>query len=245
MARYKSWAEYFESYAQFESLFVQASRLQRLIETIIKFTPEKGSILEVGCGSAVASILLGDLGYTVTGIDNDEAVVDNAQKRIAQLGMDIGILRMNASDLQFEDKSFDTVFSQGLLEHLSDEQILQSLKEQKRVAGTVIVDVPTKRAKHGPGSYGNERFLSIRQWRALISSAGLRIVYSYGRGMTVWAHLLPAVTWRLLDHILCQEVGFVCREEGKERSVFLGKVAETYRRWRFIRFRRALKPEMV
>ncbi len=243
MARYESWADYFEAYPQFEGFFTQAVRLQRLIESIIKFTPEKGSILEVGCGSAVASILLNDLGYKVTAIDNDEVVIDNARKRIAQVGMNIQILRMDASDLQFEDKSFDTVFSQGLLEHLSDGEILQSLKEQKRTARIVIVDVPTRRAKHGPGLYGNERFLSIRQWRALISSAGLRIGYSYGRGMTVCQELLPTVTQRLLDHILCPEVGFVCQEEGKKKSVFLQKVAETYRRWRFIRLRNKPKQE--
>lgn len=235
MAKYESWADYFEAYPQFESLFAQANRLQNLINTIIKYTPEKGSILEVGCGSAVACILLHDLGYKVTAIDNDKTIVDNAKKRIAQVGMNIETLCMDAVDLKFEDKSFDTVFSQGLLEHLSDEEIWQSLKEQKRVAGTVIVDVPTKRAKHGPGLYGNERFLSVKQWRVLISSAGLKIVDSYGRGMTVGAHLLPAVTWRLLDHILCPEVGFVCREEGKEGAVFLEKIAETYGRWRFIR----------
>jgi len=211
------WIEYFMRHHTVYNLFRQSIRLQKLIEAIIRFTPNNGRIVEIGCGSGLTLVLLNELKYQILGVDFDDDVLKYAKTNIG-LTKGIQLLRADMNSLPLRDKIFDTVFHQGLLEHFSDEKIIHTLKEQNRIAKTIIIDVPTNREKHGKYSFGDERLLSINYWRRLISSADLKVIYMYGRGMIKLAYLLPAAVYYVFDYLFSYEIGFVCKEKAKFRA---------------------------
>ncbi len=92
----------------------------RLIEAHL---PEKRPLraLDLGTGAGFFSFLLRDLGCEVTGIDYSEEMLNNAHKNAERLGYpDIRFLRMDAQSLEFEDGSFDFIFTRNVTWTLPD-----------------------------------------------------------------------------------------------------------------------------
>lgn len=92
------------------------------------------TVLDVGCGVGVLSDWLAGLGYAVTGVDTDEALMARmvAPHRVASIDA-----------LPFEDESFDAVVASEVLEHLPVDVFERSRDEMARVARTaIIVTVP-------------------------------------------------------------------------------------------------------
>jgi len=193
------------------NIFNRTIHLQKLIETVIQYTPKKGKILEVGCGSGFTSILLSKLGYEVTATDINDDLLAKVIKLKIEFNSNIDVLKMDMLYLRFEDKTFDTVFHQGLLEHFDDETIISALKEQKRIAKCIIFDVPNSKYKLGSWNIGDERLLSITHWKKLIHTAGLKVIDIHGRGYTLLAHILPHGLVRLFDVLFTTSTIFVCK----------------------------------
>lgn len=76
------------------------------------------SVLEIGCGSGAASVILARAGARVTAIDLTQAAVDMTTKHTEGLG--VAVRRMDAEHLEFPDQSFDFVFSWGVLHHSAE-----------------------------------------------------------------------------------------------------------------------------
>ena len=115
----------------------------------------------------------------------------------------------------FGDKAFDIAFSQGVLEHYADDNIIRALAEQRRIARIVVIDVPSGRGKIG--DYGDERSISPAQWRELIQASGLAVVSESARGMARWSERYP----KLLGWL---ENSWIARHFG-ENSIFVYKEA--------------------
>jgi ubiquinone/menaquinone biosynthesis C-methylase UbiE len=99
-------------------------------------------VLEIGCGSGAASCLFAKAGAKVTAIDiTNEAI--KITKNNAQLqNLKIKTLRQDAENLIFLDKSFDYIFSWGVLHHSQNTQ--KTFEEVSRVlkkygAGLIMV----------------------------------------------------------------------------------------------------------
>lgn len=80
------------------------------------------SVLEVGCGPATDTLALAELvGSTgrVVGVDLDPEMVDEANQRVevANLAGRVTHQKAEATDLPFEDNSFDGVRSERLFQH--------------------------------------------------------------------------------------------------------------------------------
>ena len=58
-----------------------------------------------------------------------------------------------------------------MLEHFSDDDIVKILKEELRIANTVIFGVPSKYFNDNEFMYGDERYLTEHKWRELIKRA--------------------------------------------------------------------------
>ena len=183
-----SWPEYLKG----ESLFSNAIRLRNLIWTIQRYVPTGSRALEVGFGSGATAFLLADLGYDVTAVDIDRELVERGGERFGAVvprGR-LDIRQANMLALPWRGRQFDLAYHQGVLEHFPDEQIVQALREQARVARWVIFDVPNNR--HRDPSFGDERLLPPAHWRRLVGAAGLQLVAERGRGFQRWLYLLPA-----------------------------------------------------
>lgn len=164
---------------------------QKLVNLVRKYVDTEGnktnSIIECGSGTAAVSIHLSTLGYNVTAIDIEEEVL----KLSHQLAEDyFATLEENKGKITFEKKSifeldykentFDVAFSNGVLEHFNDDEIIEIIKQQLFVAKTTIVGIPTKYFESKEAKYGNERVLELSYWRKLINTAGGKIIEEIG-----------------------------------------------------------------
>lgn len=102
--------------------------------------PSKGKILDVGCGNGFFCEVLKEIGgQNITGLDLDEALIQEAQRRASDIDYLIG----NANDLPFNDNQFEIVGSHAFLNCLTDPQ--SALSEMIRVCkpkGTIFAIFP-------------------------------------------------------------------------------------------------------
>jgi SAM-dependent methyltransferase len=75
-----------------------------------KYGDVPSSILDAGCGTGGHAVVLAQRGYEVTGIDQSEIMIDIAQEKAAQQGVDADFLAMNIIDFKLE-KKFDACIS--------------------------------------------------------------------------------------------------------------------------------------
>lgn len=88
-------------------------------------------VLEVGCGRGSLSAYFCDAGYDCTLLDISETSITLAKKIFQKNSLDAAFIVGDANNLDFSDKSFDIIFSIGLLEHFQD--INKTMEEQIRV----------------------------------------------------------------------------------------------------------------
>lgn len=95
--------------------------------------PKGATILDVGCGLGETSLLLATRfpGTTITGIDQNEALIEAATSTKAWKNPALHFITGDALRLPFDDDHFDFVFTRYLLHHLPDPPA--ALAELKRV----------------------------------------------------------------------------------------------------------------
>jgi SAM-dependent methyltransferase len=150
---------------------------------IIENCPAPARILEAGCGAALLSLILADLGYQVTALDRSKDVLDYAKSRMV-IGQHLRLDFVEGDLFQLRDKfkmrEFEAVCHSGVMEHFEDGAILSALAEQKHVAKKLIFKVPNIRTRKGPSHFGDERLLANRHWVDLIRKSGFRRVEVFG-----------------------------------------------------------------
>ncbi len=208
-----------EDFVAGETLFTNAIRLNNFIRVIEKYVPVGAKILETGFGSGKTAVMMADMGYYVTAIDVIEVLVERVQSRYAALFDDerLVIRQADMLHLPWNSVTFELAYHQGVLEHFSDDDIVQALTEQARVAPMVIFDIPNHR--YGERPFGDERLLRPSHWRRLIRSAGLQVMAEYGRGFKTWHYILPYAIfskkglykWPFISRLLGRSSIFVCK----------------------------------
>ena len=150
---------------------------KNLIDLIKKYSPNK-KIIEAGSGTGILSTYLASLGFDSVAIDIDKDILNLSKKIAKEYGaknkpkfMIDSILKLN-----YKNNEFDVSFSNGVLEHFSDKEIIKTIKKQLKIANTVIVGIPTKYFDDNEAMYGDERFLKLKFWREIISQAGGKII---------------------------------------------------------------------
>lgn len=148
-------------------------------------------VLDVGCGTGddvrAMAAKVGPSGQAI-GIDNSEVMITEAKKRCAGLRLPIEFRTAMASDLPFEDGSFDATRSERVFQHLLDRNA--ALAEMIRVTRrggrvgvldpdweTVVIDSPDRRVTQKILSASVEGHVNPwagRQNFSLFHAAGLR-----------------------------------------------------------------------
>lgn len=77
--------------------------------------PTPGAVLDLGCGTGSLSVLLSEMGYTVTGADIAPAMVARAEHKARMLRCPISFQVMDAANPAFAPHSFDAVLCRHLL----------------------------------------------------------------------------------------------------------------------------------
>lgn len=182
-----SWGEYYKGELAPEQFIAHLFGHREFLSEIAK---EKGSgaglrVLEVGSGTGSLSIFLSTLGFRVTSVDNNREILERASRHARRFGGKVDFVFGEAFSLPFQEKSFDFVFHQGLLEHFSDEDIRKLLAEQLRVAPLVFLSVPN--SFYPVRDFGDERLLNRKKWERVLSPYHLFLSrYYFSRFFPRW-----------------------------------------------------------
>src|ERR1044072_9518975 len=85
------------------------------------FDKAKGlRVLEIGCGLGTDGARFARAGAVYTGVDLTEAALSLARRRYEVENLPGRFSVADAESLQFEDESFDLVYSHGVLHHTPD-----------------------------------------------------------------------------------------------------------------------------
>jgi len=98
--------------------------------------PAPAAILDIGCGTGSLSLIMAELGYTVTGIDLSPAMIERAKAKVAGANFHI----MDAAHPQFSPQSFDVILCRHLLWALPEtDQVLQRWIALLKPGGRLIL----------------------------------------------------------------------------------------------------------
>jgi len=96
---------------------------------------DEHTVLDVGCGTAVLTILIKKThpNAHVIGVDADPRILEAAKLKAEKADADITLDRGSATELPYPDDSFDHVFLSMVLHHLTREDKVRALREIWRV----------------------------------------------------------------------------------------------------------------
>ena len=117
-------------------------------EAYIKRSIKKGdNVLDVGCGTGRTILSIVDIAENITGLDIDPKAIEDTKKNTANY-KNVDIVLGSATNIPFEDKTFDVVVFSMTLVNLDTEKS-KALSEMKRVAkdgAKIIVSVYSEKA---------------------------------------------------------------------------------------------------
>lgn len=113
-------------------------------ETVINLSPSKGKFLDLGTGTGWDSILIAKntVNVQICAVDLSDVMLKMAtnNSRKEGVGEKINFIKADAKSLPFEDGSFDAVFSQNMLHHQPEpEMMLAEIRRVVKPAGAVII----------------------------------------------------------------------------------------------------------
>jgi len=152
------------------------------------------SMLELGCGTGELSAILGIYGRTPYLLDYSEKNLKYVEDLFQELGINGFFYHADIlNGIPLEENSVDWVWSSGLLEHFSDNQIIEILKKSAMVCKKGVMSlVPNAGAmfyrlgkfimeQKGTWSYGNENpKFTVKPY---FEKAGLRNIKEYSVGI--------------------------------------------------------------
>lgn len=155
----------------------ERDRLEPFIPRFAEFERWRGKrVLEVGVGLGSDFVRFARAGAALSGIDLTEAAVEAVRRRLALEGLAADLRVADAESLPYADRSFDLVYSWGVLHHTPD--TARALAEVRRV----LV----------PGGEARIMLYSRRSWFAL----GVWLRHGLGRGRP----------WRSISAVLAEHL---------------------------------------
>lgn len=152
---------------------------RRVILEFLATLPDR-RFLEVGCGAGDLLQALARRGYTGLGIDLAAEAVAAARTRV-----DPSRVRVERTELEEVEGSFEIVVASEVLEHWADDvAFLRALRRRTAEGGHLLLTVPAHMAKWGPNDElcGHVRRYGREELRAKLDEAGFEplLVRSYG-----------------------------------------------------------------
>lgn len=112
-----------------------------IAKLIIALTNEGDSLLETGCGSGVLSAELAKAGRKAVICDFSQRILNGVKQLFSVSGLaepEAHCVDITQS-LPFTDNQFDVVWSSGVLEHWTDDEVLPIVKECARCARRCVI----------------------------------------------------------------------------------------------------------
>lgn len=120
------------------------NRHRLMASQLVKRIPAGARVLEIAPGPGYFCIELAKLGeFQITGLDISKSFMEIARNNAARAGLQIDFQQGNASEMPFEDETFDFTFCQAAFKNFA--QPVQAISEMYRVLRSggmsVIVDM--------------------------------------------------------------------------------------------------------
>jgi ubiquinone/menaquinone biosynthesis C-methylase UbiE len=125
----------------FDEIEQRRYELEPFIFKMADFAGARGkSVLEIGVGLGTDFVQFARAGAKATGIDLTEHGIELVRRRLALEGLEGDVRVADAESLPFEDKSFDRVYSWGVLHHTpATEQAVREALRVLRPGGEICV----------------------------------------------------------------------------------------------------------
>ena len=132
------WDNYYKYYTPTPLGVIMYGSHRKVLGRVLSalFKDKSVSILDVGCGKGSTLSSIREWGFTNSiGIDLSEVGLLSCEKIGLRIGKDV--FRVDATKTEYADKSFDIVFSEGMLEHYTN--FLPFADEMSRIAKDYII----------------------------------------------------------------------------------------------------------
>lgn len=150
----------------FEEVAAARDRLEPYIARFAAFDDTAGKeVLEIGVGLGSDHVRFARAGAVLTGVDLTPAAIDLTQRRLALEGLWSDLSVADAEALPFHDRSFDVVYSWGVLHHTPDSD--RAIREALRVlrpGGRACLMLYARRSWVGAGLWTRYGLLRGRPW---------------------------------------------------------------------------------
>lgn len=195
---------------------------------IVERVGQGGDLLEVGCGTGLIMERVRGFANSVRGIDISPGMLERARER----GLEVQ--EGSATELPFDDASFDVVYSFKVLAHVPDiDRALAEMARVTRPGGHVVFDTynrdsmrylikrvfgPRKTSTAFDEAAITTRFDSPAQARAraeaigeIVDEAGIRVVTAHPAvlRLPLVGALTERVEWTLMDSPASRLAGFL------------------------------------
>jgi ubiquinone/menaquinone biosynthesis C-methylase UbiE len=115
-----------------KTTFKDLKRHKWMAKRLAEKIPEHGKVLEIAPGPGYFSIELAKLGnYEISGLDISKSFVEIARRNAAEAGLKIEFREGNASEMPFQDNTFDFTFCQAAFKNFSEP--VKAIAEMYRV----------------------------------------------------------------------------------------------------------------
>jgi SAM-dependent methyltransferase len=146
----QEWADVLVKDAQPDAMAeaLRAGKYWSWTETLLQYSHESDEVLDLGSGAGENAAVLARHGRRMTLLDWSERNLDFDRRLFTVMGLNGHFVQHDMTQpLPFADNSFDLVFSCGVFEYFTDEQIRGIVQEALRIARQrIIILVPNARS---------------------------------------------------------------------------------------------------
>lgn len=143
--------------------------------------PPGTKVLEVGCGTGRTSCYLASLGYDVTALDQNEAMIEQAKRRARQTGVPLRIVQADAASMPFPDAAFDVVFVESVTAFTKGNSALRDYRRVLKRDG-ILFDremaltrkLPSAHVRELQSFYGLRHLRTVPEWLKLVRGSRFR-----------------------------------------------------------------------
>jgi SAM-dependent methyltransferase len=122
------------------------NRLETILRVVSDLVPAGGSVLDIGCAQATASILLAERGFKVTAVEANPESIEYAKLRV-EFG-DISFICTDATGISLEE-DFDAIILGEVLEHVPRPgALVQRCCNMLRRGGIIVITTPNGLSPH-------------------------------------------------------------------------------------------------